>query len=96
MTGVDPDFDFQATVDRMLLCVRLLADDVDLGQIRSVVAMADAVGAFVDPTKYRDALQRGDMRRVERLAELLEPVVAYWWEEVVPSLPEEQQRILRA
>lgn len=95
MSDYDPDFDFKANADSLLIAVRMISETVDLDQMATVISMADAMGAFVDPTKYRDALQKGDMRRTERLVSLMQPVVAYWRDEIVPSLPAELQAALR-
>ena len=69
----EPVFDFKGETDRMLLAARFLAS-VNLDKIIETISDAHSYGPILDPTKYRDALSRGDMDRVNRLAQaLIEP-----------------------
>lgn len=86
MSDYDPDFDFDPEAQKLLLFMRALAD-VELGKILATIEMAHAVGWAVDPTKYRDALQKGDMDALGRLARALEPALKVWREEIEPKVP---------
>jgi hypothetical protein len=89
MSGYDPDFDFKGNADRLLLAVKFLADTVDLDGMVFTLSMTHSLGAVLDPTAYRDALQRGDMHRVESLVRALAPAMKVWREEIAPTLPQE-------
>lgn len=68
------NFDVKTEADKMLLAMRFLAD-VEIGKISETVERAHTIAPFLDPTAYRDALQRGDMDDIRRLADALkEPV----------------------
>lgn len=70
MSETAVDFNFCAEADRMLLAARFLAE-LDLAGICETVERAHTLGPFVDPTRYRDALYRGDMDDVAHLASAL-------------------------
>lgn len=86
MSGYDPDFDFNPEARKLLLFMRALAD-LELGKIVATIEMAHTVGWAVDPTLYRDALQKGDMDAIGRLARALEPALKVWREEIEPKVP---------
>jgi hypothetical protein len=77
--------DFSGEIQRMLLPMPILAT-VDLDGIRDVISRAHALGPFIDPTAYRDALYRGDMDDAAELARLLQPAVDFWSERLEPKL----------
>lgn len=83
----DPDLDFPGAVQKIGLAMNVLAT-LDLGAIRSTVEMAHTMGPILDPTKYRDALHRGDMDSIARLAAALEPAVEIWNDEIAPKTTE--------
>lgn len=62
-------YDHVRTIDTMLDALRafamhgLLVPDADVTRARETVATADAIGFVIDPTKYRDALYSGSLRR---------------------------------
>lgn len=66
-----PQIDVQVEADRMLALLDLLST-VPVADIVKVVEAAHTVGWFLDPTAYRDALSRGAMDDVARLARALE------------------------
>jgi len=73
----DDDFDVKSETQRMFLAMSFLAD-LNLQGLTEVVRDAHTIGPIVDPTAYRDALWRGDMDRMARIAEALkEPVRLY-------------------
>jgi hypothetical protein len=80
----DPDLDFPGTVQKIGLAMTVLAG-LDLAAVVSTVDMAHTMGPFLDPTKYRDALGRGDMDSIARLAAALGPAVVIWKEEIEPK-----------
>lgn len=86
MSAYDPDFDFIPEAQKLLLFMQGLAD-VDLGKIVATVEMAHTVGWVIEPTMYRDALQKGDMDALARLARALEPALRVWREEIEPRIP---------
>jgi hypothetical protein len=62
--GFEPDFDYEAHYRRLeeaAMYFLLLLRTVDLKQLRAVLGSADTLGPFLDPTKYRDALQSGSL-----------------------------------
>jgi hypothetical protein len=81
----DPNLDFEDTVRKIGLAMNVLAG-LDLPAVCSTVEMAHTMGPFLDPTKYRDALQRGDMDAIGRLAAALRPAVEIWQEEIAPKM----------
>lgn len=80
-------FVYEVEVNKLLLAVRFLAN-VDVKGIREAISYADAVGWAVDPTMYRDALEKGDMHAIQRLAGALEPVLKVWREDIAPKIPD--------
>ncbi len=85
MAEYDPDFDYLGNVQRLGLVMQAL-QSVNLDQIIATTEVAHAVGWVVDPTKYRDALQRGDMDAMRDLAAALRPAVAVWDEKIAPKM----------
>lgn len=81
----DPDFDYTGTVTKLGFAMRVIAD-IPLEKIVSTTEMAHTLGAMIDPTKYRDALQRGDMDAMCNLAKALIPAVKVWNEEIAPKI----------
>lgn len=73
------DFDLKTECDRMILAMNFIAE-LSLEKITETVERAHTLGPLIDPTKYRDALQRGDIDRVARLAEALKAPVAIFQE----------------
>lgn len=68
--GFEPDFDYKEHYRRLeeaAMYFLLLLRTVDLKQLRAVLSSADALGPFLDPTKYRDALQSGNLDRMKLL-----------------------------
>lgn len=70
-------FDFKSEADRLIAVCGLLAD-FQLDQLVQAVQQAHTLGPIVDPTRYRDALQRDHMDDVATLARLALPVVAQY------------------
>lgn len=85
--GYDADFDLKGHADRMLLAVSILAESVDLEQITAVVATAHSLAPLLDPTAYRDALYRGDMDAIARLAAALKEPVRVFNSDIAPKMP---------
>lgn len=85
MSGYGPDFDYLGNVQRLGLVMQAL-ESVDLAGIVETTSMAHAVGWVVDPTKYRDALQRGDMDAMRDLAVALAPAAEVWRERIAPKI----------
>lgn len=81
----DPEFDFNNAIQKIGLAMPVLAT-VELDKITATVEMTHTIGPFLDPTKYRDALQKGDMDSIARLAQTLIPAVKIWNEEIAPKL----------
>lgn len=69
------------------LAMPVLAQVDTTGIIRTI-EMAHSIGPFLDPTKYRDALYRGDMDAIADLARALEPALAIWRERIEPKMTE--------
>lgn len=68
------NIEFKAEVDKMYLAMNFLVD-LNLIGIADTVQYAHTLGPFIDPTKYRDALNKGHMDDAARMASaLLEPV----------------------
>lgn len=82
----DAELDFKGEVDKMLLAARVIAD-LNLAGIVDTVSRAHTLGPFVDPTRYRDALHRGDMDRVGRLAAALIEPARLFRDEIAPTIP---------
>lgn len=83
----DPDFDFVGNVQRLSLAMNVLAaGSVDLDGIIETVGYVHALGPVLDPTKYRDALYRGDMDAMADVARALLPAVKVWQEKVAPKI----------
>ena len=82
----DPDFDQQGAVNRLLLVARALAL-LDLDGLLAVCSVTHAVGPMLDPTAYRDQLDRGDLAAIEQLARDLLPAVRTYRELIEPKLP---------
>lgn len=61
-------FDFRDHADRLLLLSSVLAETVDLEGILATISSADAVGPILYPGAYRDAIWRGDLEALGRLA----------------------------
>lgn len=87
MSGYDPEFDLAGNVQRLGLAFRVISESVDLDGIVATVEMAHTIGAVLDPTKYRDALSRGDNAIAELAAALREPV-RIWREKIGPKIAE--------
>lgn len=75
----------QSELQKIGLAMRVLAD-ANLDGIIHTFEMAHAIGPFIDPTKYMDALSRGDMDAMGKLASLLKEPVAHWKKEIAPKL----------
>lgn len=88
MTDYDPDFDFLGNAQRLGLAFKLIAESVDLEKMIVTAEYAHAIGPMLDPTKYRDALERGDLEAITDLARLLLPAVKLWNEKIAPELVE--------
>lgn len=70
------DLDYKNEVNKLLLAIRALST-INIEFIISSIERADAIGAFVDPTAYRDMLyKKGNMHNIGKLAKLAEPLVA--------------------
>lgn len=68
--GFEADFDYRVHYQRLEDASKtflLLLGIVDLKQLRAVLSSADTLGPFLDPTKYRDALQSGNLDRMKLL-----------------------------
>lgn len=68
--GFSPDFDYEGHYRRLeqaAMSFLVMLGTVDLKQLRAVQGMADTLGPFLDPTKYRDALQSGNLDRMKLL-----------------------------
>lgn len=85
LDDLDPSFDLNGNALRLGLVMQAL-ESVDLEQIARWVSMAHTLGPVLDPTKYRDALYRGDMDDLAELARLLLPAVRHWREKIAPKL----------
>ena len=74
--GYEPDFDVEAFSQRFMLAARFLLDlDDEMRQFLAVVSAAHNVGWIIDPTRYRDSLQReGNMDDLARLVRLALPL----------------------
>lgn len=82
----------QAVLDRVTLAVSLIASERDaLAEIAQTIERAHTLGPFIDPTRYRDALDRGDMDRAARLIRRLEPVIELYVDEIAPELERRRQ-----
>ncbi|HEX5469086.1 MAG TPA: hypothetical protein VFW80_08565 [Gaiellaceae bacterium] len=62
---------------------------VDLDPLTQVNELMHAAGPFLDPTAYRDQLERGDMADMTELVRLLKPAVEHWRSKIAPKLPED-------
>ncbi len=68
--------DFDETMNAMQLACQQFAliaahvEDVDVEKVRKTVAMADAAGFVVDPTRYHAALNSGSLDRQKHLVDL--------------------------
>lgn len=49
--------------------------------------MAHTVGPFIDPTLYRDQLQRGDMDALAAVCRSLREPIRVWDEKMAPRIP---------
>lgn len=83
-------FDYLGNVQRLAVVMQAL-ESVELGAIISTTECAHTLGPFVDPTMYREALQRGLMDAMADLARALQPAVAIWDQKIAP-LREAAQR----
>lgn len=84
MSTYNPDYDVEQNMNRLMLAMPVLAT-VDLEGFLAVVSMAHTLGPFVDPTRYRDGIQRGDMDALAALCEALLPAMKVWRERVEPK-----------
>lgn len=82
----DPDFDYLGNVQRLGLVMQALAS-VELHKIIATTEYAHSLGPILDPTKYRDALYRGDMDAMAELARALQPALKVWDEKIAPKIP---------
>lgn len=82
----DEPRDFKVEVDRLLLVAQFL-DGIDLVFIQDNVGYADTLGPLLEPMKYRDALQRGDMHAVGDLARALVEAQAIYRKKIKPKVP---------
>ncbi len=82
----DPEFDVNTELQRVMLVMPLLSS-VDLEGYLAVVERAHSLGPFIDPTKYRDQLYRGDMDSMAELCRALIPAVAIYREKIEPKMP---------
>lgn len=87
MPEYDPEFDFRGNADRLLLAFRLIADSVDVEQMLVVGEYADTLDPFVDPTKYMQALERGDMHDLLALCRALHEPLKVWADRIAPKIP---------
>jgi hydrogenase maturation factor len=79
------DFDLKSEVDRMMLAMSFL-ESLDLDSVLRAVGDAHLVGWFLDPTRYRDAMQRGDMDAMAEMARALVPAVEVYREKIKPKV----------
>jgi hypothetical protein len=79
-------FDFKAETDRMLLASQVIAA-LDLDQIIATVDRADSLGPIVDPTAYQNAISKGDMHAVQKLARELKKAVRVFHKDIAPRGP---------
>jgi hypothetical protein len=82
------DGDFTSEVQKLGLAMRVIAT-VDLDFITETVDHAHAVAPLLDPTKYRDALRRGDMDAIAELAQKLKEPTRIWREKIEPKIASE-------
>jgi len=77
-------YDHAETLDGMVEALRvfilssLAISPEDVVRARETLASADAIGAIIDPTKYREALDSGSLDRQRRLVALFAHVRAEW------------------
>lgn len=70
----DP-FIYQVEADKLLLGIRFLSD-VRLDELVQAVNRAETLGPIIDPTRYKQALDRGHMAAVGQLADEARSLVA--------------------
>lgn len=69
-------------VEQMVAAFRLFAlmaksiPDVDVDRALEVISQAESIGHIIDPTKYRDALYSGSLRRQRAVVELFKKTKA--------------------
>lgn len=68
-------FDFKQEADR-LVTISGMFETVDIDGILHMVEHAHTIGPLLDPTRYRDALDRGVLDKVAELARAAKRVVA--------------------
>lgn len=78
--------DFRVEADRLMLVGQFL-DGIDLEFIQANVTRADTLGPLLEPTKYRDALQSGDMHAVADLAGALVAAQDIYRRKIKPKVP---------
>ncbi len=77
--GYSADFDYEAHYRRLeqaAITFLALLGTVDMKQLRAVLGTADTLGPFIDPTKYRDALQSGTLDKQKLLVAATEKFFA--------------------
>lgn len=79
------EIDINSEFQKIGMCMRVLAT-VDITGILETIEMAHTLGPFIDPTKYRDALYRGDMDEMAKVASLLREPIKHWNEKIAPKL----------
>lgn len=75
------DEEYRLQMDRLLLLGGSFAELVDatpLAQMAETVERADAVGAILDPTKYREALADGRLRKQRAAIAAARAFAAAW------------------
>lgn len=77
--------DFRVEADRLMLVAQFL-DGIDLKFIQENVTRVDTLGPLIEPTKYRDALQRGDMHAVADLARSLREAQEIYRKKIKPKV----------
>lgn len=85
MSGYSPDFDYLGNVQRLGLVMQAL-ESVDLDGIVATTSVAHAIGWAIDPTRYGDALARGDMDAMRDLAVALAPAAEIWRDRIAPKI----------
>lgn len=89
MSVYDPDFDLGGFTRRVGLAMNLIALEADnLEKFLATVEAAHAIGPFVDPTAYRDALYRGDMDAMAAVCRALREPVRVWNNRIAPKIAE--------
>jgi hypothetical protein len=83
----NPDLDFKSEADKLLIAMRFLAG-LEIAAMRATIDYAHAIGPMLDPTAYRNALDRGDMQRFSDLLGALVPALKVWREKFADEIRE--------